>query len=55
MKASNNPRKAHRYAVKYLDDQGNITGYGYAESMDAYQPGQIIDTYGSRILIDFEI
>ena len=51
-----NMKQIHRYAIKYIDHNGYTTGYGYAESLDQYPDGKIIDAEcGTRIKIDFEL
>lgn len=49
--------KKHRiYAVKYLNEKGYTISNGYAESMNYYPEGTIIELVkGTRILIEFEI
>lgn len=45
-----------RYAVKYLNNNGYTVSYGYIETMNIYEIGQIIETWsGQKIKIDFEV
>lgn len=49
-------KKHHIYAVKYLDGKGYTISNGYAESMNYYPEGTIIEPVkGTRILIEFEM
>ena len=49
-------RKHHVYAVKYIDEKGYTISNGYAESMNYYPNGTIIEPVkGTRILIEFEM
>ena len=46
----------HIYAVKYIDENGYTISNGYAESMNYYPDGTIIEAVkGTRILIEFEM
>ena len=47
--------KHHVYAVKYLDEKGYTISNGYAESMNYYPDGAIIENVGQKILIEFEM
>ena len=48
--------KHHVYAVKKLDEKGYTISNGYAESMNYYPNGTIIELVkGARILIEFEM
>lgn len=46
----------HIYAVKYIDENGYTISNGYAESMDYFPKGSIIEQVNDvRILIEFEM
>lgn len=46
----------YKYGISYLDDNGNVSSYGYAESVRSFSPGDIItDIPGSPIKIDYII
>ena len=46
----------HIYAVKYIDENGYTISNGYAESMNYYPNGTIIESVnGTKILIEFEM
>ena len=46
----------HIYAVKYIDENGYTISNGYAESINYYPEGTIIELVkGTRILIEFEM
>lgn len=48
--------KHHVYAVKYLDEKCYTISNGYAESMNYYPEGTIVELVkGTRILIEFEM
>ena len=48
--------KHHVDAVKYLDERGYTISNGYAESMNYYTEGTIIEPVnGMRLLIEFEM
>lgn len=48
--------KRRVYAVKYLDENGYTISNGYAESMDYFTNGTIIEhVNGMRLLIEFEM
>lgn len=49
-------KQIYHYAIKYLDRHGYTIGYGYADSVEKYNDGDIIDAEcGTRIKIDFEL
>lgn len=47
--------RLHDYAVYYIGADGSKT-YGYAESMSAYNPGEVVELLGGqKCVIDFEL
>lgn len=58
MERKKTPGKFHKYAIKYLDENGFVVSYGYAALLDQieHKSGDIVTIYnGTRILIDFEL
>lgn len=58
MERKHTPGKFHKYAIKYLDENGFVASYGYAAMLDQieYKSGDIVTIYnGTRILIDYEL
>ena len=58
MERKHTPGKFHKYAIKYLDENGFTIGYGYALLLDQieHKSGDVVPIYnGSRIMIDFEL
>ncbi len=46
--------KMHQYAVYFLHDDGTRT-WGFAESVNAYNPGETVHFGGIACVIDFEV
>ena len=44
----------HYYAVKYLHEDGTKS-HGYIETLSIFKDGEIIESNGQKILVEFEM